>query len=132
MNMVLAWKEDGTRVPIGSVDALDRELDRVAEESPEPVMVALFDGDDVNSPTLLVGVGAPMAVLSWSDPSGRTPNLLSRGSDSEEEPVTEFVHAGESSEVPAFSLIPHDRAREAARTFIRTKSRPGGVDWEAI
>jgi len=121
------WAER-PEVAIGTVEELDRLLDRIQQENiPSPVLVTVelqSSGD-----SLSIGLGRNESVLNFVSGSGNPPYWSSVGEHEEDEAVG-FNFMGELSEIPLRHLIPLDLARQALRDFVRTGKLSQIVKWE--
>jgi hypothetical protein len=128
MATTLEWENH--EVPVGSVDELDRLLDRLTEEARagEPFIVTLGRDDDSS---LSIGLGRPLSVASYISPGLGPPHFLSRGNGTHDGPI-EFVFSGEITEYPPESAVPADTARRALRVFFETGELSPELDWEEI
>ena len=128
MATTLEWGEH--EVPVGSVEELDRLLDRLTDEAlaGEPFIVTLGRDDESS---LSIGLGRPRSVASYISPGLGPPHLLSRGDGAHDGPL-EFVFSGEITEYPPGSAVPADAARRALRVYFETGALSPELDWEEI
>ena len=86
------------------------------------------DPGDGPLPELCLTVGTGQSPVFWDEPG--QPELLSQGTAQDAEPELEFFYGGQESYAPAWSLIPAEQAREAARQFIVSDGkRPANITW---
>ncbi|HEY3956207.1 MAG TPA: Imm1 family immunity protein [Streptosporangiaceae bacterium] len=86
------------------------------------------DPGDGPRPELVLTIGAVDSPVYWYERDGR--EHASQGTAHDEEPEFEYFCGGQQSYAPAWSLIPHEQAREAARQFVATGGqRPDNITW---
>lgn len=88
------------------------------------------DPGDGPQPEILFTVGNGATPVYWNTAGGD--EYSSKGPDDKDEPEFEYFYGGQESYAPAWSLIPHDQAREAARIFVASNGqRPDNITWRA-
>ena len=107
---------------------LERVLDDIEREAPEPVVAELVAADGAR---LGIGLGGPSSVLAFN-PSPEPPYLISLGDAGSLDGDAGFYLHGHWTEFPRTALVPNAAAREAARRFIRNGNRPDNVEWEEV
>ena len=87
------------------------------------------DPGDGPQPVLFLTVGTDQTPVYWIEADGREHTSKNASDD---EPEFEYLYGGQESYAPAWSLIPANQAREAARQFLATGGqRPGNITWRA-
>ena len=78
-------------------------------------------------------VGAPAGVLSFTRADGMPPYFVTLGDPSEEGVLAYWLTGNHHGEVPRWSMVPTEAAREAVRRFIATEyGLPGNVTWASV
>lgn len=136
MEMVFRWDQaSGSASEVGerrvaTVDEVDAFLDELtvaARTNGIPMGTMMFADPSLLGPRLLVTVGADRVPLYWpdTDEHSRGDATTDRG------PEFEFL-LGIHTVFPAWSAIPAEQAREAARLFFTSGGkRPENVTWDA-
>lgn len=134
MQMVFQWDREsipatvtGERwvTTVDEVDAFLDELTTTADANGIPTGAILSLEPGSEDPALMVIVGADRVPLYWLPTDS-----LSRGDETEDQaPTFEFLMGGHG-EFPAWSLIPLEQAREAARRFLTSGGQcPDNITW---
>lgn len=127
--MQLRWDGDKQRV-ISTVEELDAALDELAAQQhviPLPYAIDLSEDSD-DAPVLTTVTGPKRVPVSWSLPYKA--ERISKGNIDEIEPWLEFNWNGEYGDMEAWTLIPADQAREAARQFFLNGGQcPDNIRW---
>jgi hypothetical protein len=152
--MLVIWRDQphhqDQKHPVRTVTELDDLVDCIhaAADHDYPTAVQLYAGDhyperghwqaetwiaddpgDGPRPVLFFTAGAKETPLYWIEPDGT--EYTSTGPSADDEPEFEYSYGGQESYAPAWSLIPADQAREAARQFLATGGqRPGNITWQ--
>ena len=117
-----SWGDESQRIQsVADLDGIIRGI----QDGRVPTLVIL-ENDAGGS--LSFGVGRDESVLGWHEPDGTSFHSL--GSDRYRKGRIEFMFRGEINECSLECAIPASTAIEAAREFVRTGQRPGGVTWE--
>jgi hypothetical protein len=86
------------------------------------------DAGDGPQPELMLVIGTTQSPVDWTAPDGA--NHTSTGTTDSDEPELEFFLGGQESYAPAWSLVPTEQARQAARLFVASGGqRPGNITW---
>jgi Immunity protein Imm1 len=127
--MQLHWDGDKQRT-ISSVEELEVALDELATQQHSiPLPYAWGLSDDSDGAPILTAVAGPERVpVSWLLPHKM--ERISKGDTDDIEPWLEFNWNGEYGDTEAWTLIPADQAREAARRFFLTDGQcPDNIRW---
>jgi Immunity protein Imm1 len=119
-------------VSVSNAVELDSELDRItASVKPEhPVGITI---ERSNHDTLMMILGAPAGVLSFNRADGMPPYFVTLGDPSEDGVLAYWLTGNHHGEVPRWSLVPNEDAREAARRFIAMEyGLPSNVTWASV
>jgi hypothetical protein len=152
--MLVIWpdhqRQGSQNTAVADAAELDTLLDRLhqqARTSGHPDAIQLYPGhrypqpghfdhdtwipDDPGDgplPELLLTVGADVSPVYWDEPGGIEDS--STGTASTDEPEFEYLHSGQLSYAPAWSLVPTAQARQAARLFVTSGGkRPANITW---
>jgi hypothetical protein len=132
--------------PAGLEDLMDRLHDR-AHRDGDPAAVQIYAGNrypqsshysngrhvpddpgDGPQPVLFLTVGSEHSPVYWIEADGS--EHTSKGAGKADEAEFEYLYGGQESYAPAWSLVPHEQAREAARQFVVTGGqRPANITW---
>jgi hypothetical protein len=86
------------------------------------------DPGDGPQPVLFLTVGDEHSPVYWIEASGQ--EHTSEGLGGPDDPEFEYLYGGQESYAPAWSLVPREQAREAARQFMASGGqRPGNITW---
>jgi hypothetical protein len=86
------------------------------------------DPGDGPQTVLFFTLGADHSPVYWIEPSGREHTSL--GVPGNDEPEFEYLYGGQESYAPAWSLVPTEQAREAARQFLASGGKqPENIIW---
>ena len=116
-------------IPIITPAALDDLLDRLAADprfQQFPVMVSLESADGSHVLEILIG-RADLSILVWHRVFEEI--LTSKGTVAQPDDLA-YNLGGSRTTAYRNSAVPTDTAREAARQFATTGSRPTVVDWQ--
>jgi hypothetical protein len=122
--MLLSWGIDESS-EVGSLEELDRQLDKIAEETVGKGRLVQASGS--HRRTLVVGVGLDESVMIYFDEYGCS--FVGVG-DRTREDYLDFEFAGELSELMGAQAVPQAVARAASRQFFLNGERPDVVEWE--
>jgi hypothetical protein len=131
--MTLQWGRDSKR-RVSTVEELDAALDKIVDLSdaaslPYAVVISELKGERGNeSSCLTIVVGPSRVPVSWSLPLRE--ERISKGESDDTEPWLEFNWGGEYGDTEAWTLVPAEQAREAARRFFLTSGQcPDNLRW---
>jgi hypothetical protein len=127
----LAWgSATGERADVGSVDEVDRLLDRLERDAlgSRPFIVELVLPD---VGTMAMGVGFDHTVLSYIPASGDPPYLTSLGANELGDDL-DFSCFGEWTEFPARCAVSTSQGRAAMRQFARDGALTDDVMWQEV
>lgn len=133
--MLIRWDQESSPATVTGerwvtmveeIDAFLDELTATAQTEGIPMDAMLSVSREPGEPRLMVIVGVDRVPLYWP-PS----DALSRGSEGTDPlPEFEFLRGGHSA-FPAWSVIPIEQAREAARLFFTFGGRrPENITWD--
>jgi len=119
-------------VPVSSAEALRAELSRVAasvvQEHPVGITVERSNGD-----ALMVVVGGPGGVLSFTRQNGRPPYFVTLGDPDREGVFAYWLVGGHHGELPLWSVVPHDLAADAVVQLAQMSAGlPSMVTWASV
>jgi hypothetical protein len=130
------------KVTIQTVEDLDAEIDRVARSvkaRPMGLTIERRNGDTfmavvgVPSGTVSLTLDAPGAVVSFTPADGMPPYFVTRGDPSEDGVIAYWLHDQHHGELPRWSIVSNDDARDALRRCVQMESGlPSNVTWEQI
>ena len=123
---------DGGKIAVGSMAELDAELERIAAsvEADHPVGIII---ERANGDTLMSIMGAAGGVLSFTRADGMSTYFVTLGDPSDEGVLTYWLTGDHHGEIPRWSMVPHNEAREATRRFVDMgQGLPGNVTWASV
>lgn len=127
----VAGAAPGHESDVRAGEELEAMLDRLHEEActGQPKIIDLTADNGAN---LGIGLGRADSVLTFE--RSLDPPYFRSVSDDQAgvDPVAVFFYQGHWSEFPRRAVVPIGLAREAARQFALTGSRPTAVDWEEV
>lgn len=122
----LSWNKK--LVTVNSVKELDEFLDKLTQETKDDLpFTATLTYKDGSS--LSIGLGRDGSALSYISSSLDPPYYMSLGDSRRKEPI-EFVFGNEMTELPPWSTIPTENAREALRYFFKTGKLWSQIKWK--
>jgi hypothetical protein len=116
----MQWSRDEP-ITVTDLDSLDAQLDLLHDRA-KPRLLAVFLSHHTGGPVLTMTVGGHQAVILYTD----EPNGVAQVSTGDPDAYgdIEIDHGGQTSTLPATTLIPTSTARAAARTFHTTGHPP--------
>jgi len=126
---------DNGAIHVDTIEQLDALLNRchLEAQKTEPFLVEIMlsTGD-----ALTIGLGRDLSLLSYVSSSGEPPYFVSVGDSVPDDDVVlgdddvvVFYFCGTYTELPCFTLIPMELAREGARYFFQHASLPSFINW---
>jgi hypothetical protein len=119
-------------VLVSSAAELDAELDRIAAlvKTNRPIGITI---ERANRDALMMIIGAPASALSFTRADGMPPYFVTLGDPSEDGVLAYWLTGNHHGEVPRWSTVPNEDAREAVRRFIAMDyGLPSNVTWASI
>ena len=111
---------------------LDAELDRVAAsvKPDRPIGITI---ERCNRDGLMAIMGAPAGMLSFTRADGNPPYFVTLGDPGADGVLAYWLTGDHHGEVPNWSLVPHEVAREAVRRFVTMDwGLPSNVMWASV